>query len=215
MSKLSKGKSGRLTREQAAAQTRELLLASARTVFIEHGYQDSSIYEIAERAGRTIGALYAHFGNKEGIFLALWDRHFAEALDRYASWVAESGGQANLPTAAGEFWTRFLRQDPDVFRLFIEFWSHALRDQKLRERFMASLRRLHAAIATVIEKHQRALDVTLNVSPGEIAVVFEALVDGFALHKLADPDDIDDALLGRAFTWLVTGLLADTQPSAR
>jgi AcrR family transcriptional regulator len=207
----------RLSREESAAQTRELLLESARAVFVERGYQDSSIYEIAERAGRTIGALYSHFGGKEGVFLALWDRHFAEVLDRYGALLADAQGSSEQlpPGTAGDLWTQLLGQDPEIFRLFIEFWSHALREPELRPRFAQALRQLHTAIAAIVENYQQSFGLPLSVSASEVATVIEALVDGFSLHKLADPDRIDDSLLSRAFTWLAVGLVADTQRPAR
>lgn len=200
----------RLTRAEAAEQTRELLLESARDVFVEHGYQNSSIYEIAKRAGRTIGALYSQFGGKEGVFLALWDRDFARLLEGYTAQARGAADLGDVPAEAGEFWIEFLRRDPDLFRLFIEFWSHALREPELRPRFADSLRQLHAAVAKVIEEYQRAYGLSVAASPADVAVVIESLVDGFSLHKLADPEHVDSALLGRALGWLVRGLLAES-----
>lgn len=199
----------RLTRAEAAERTRELLLEGAREVFVEHGYQNSSIYEIAKRAGRTIGALYSHFGGKEGVFLALWDRDFARLLEGYAARARDSGDLGEAPAAAGEFWIEFLQRDADLFRLFIEFWSHALREPELRPRFADSLRQLNAAVAKVIEEYQRAYGLAVAVPSADVALVIEALVDGFSLHKLADPEHVDSALLGRALGWLVRGLLAE------
>ncbi|MGI5131816.1 TetR/AcrR family transcriptional regulator [Pseudonocardia sp. CA-107938] len=199
----------RMTRADAAGRTRELLLESAREVFVEHGYQSSSIYEIAKRAGRTIGALYSHFGGKEGVFLALWDRDFAQLLDGYRAQARGAGDLGDAPAEAGDFWIRFLQRDPDLFRLFVEFWSHALREPDLRPRFAESLRQLRAAVAEVIEQYQRTYGISVAAAPTDIALVIESLVDGFSLHKLADPEHVDSALLGRALGWMVQGLLAE------
>lgn len=200
----------RLTRAQAAERTRELLLESARAVFVEHGYQDSSIYEIAERAGRTIGALYSHFGGKEGVFLALWDGYFAGMLESYRAEFRPGGDLVKVAPEAGDFWIRFFDRDPDLFRLFIEFWAHAQRDPELRPRFAHSLRQLHEALAKVIEDYRRAAGMSVRASPAEAGLVIEALVDGFSLHRLADPERVDPTLLGRALTWLVLGMLAES-----
>jgi AcrR family transcriptional regulator len=199
----------RLTRAEAAERTRELLLESAREVFVEHGYQNSSIYEIAKRAGRTIGALYSHFGGKEGLFLTLWDRDLARLLDEYTTRARGERDLGDVTTQAGEFWIQFLRRDPDLFRLFIEFWSHALREPELRPRLADSLRQLHAAVAQVIEEYQRTYGISVTASPGDVALVIESLIDGFSLHKLADPERVDSALLGRALGWVIHGLLAE------
>ena len=70
---------------------------------------------------------------------------------------------------------------------------------------------MHATVGAIIESYQNAFGLSLGVSPDEAAIVFASLIDGFSLHKLADPDHVDDALLSRAFTWLAHGLLADAQ----
>lgn len=198
----------RVTRAESSAKTRELLLESARAVFIESGYQDASIYDIAGGAGRTIGALYSHFGGKEGVFLALWDLHFSHLLERYKARLPDAEGVFSAAQEVGELWIEFLRQDPEMFRLFMEFWSHALRDPLMHSRLSESLSELHTTIAALVRDYQRSLDLKLEASPEEVAIVLESLVDGFALHKLANPNDVDDALLSRAISWLAVGLIS-------
>lgn len=57
-----------------AARTRDDVLASARQLFAERGYHDVSVPEIAGAAGVTHGALYHHFGNKQGLFRAVFEQ---------------------------------------------------------------------------------------------------------------------------------------------
>jgi AcrR family transcriptional regulator len=51
--------------------TRERILDIALALFNEHGYDKTSLREIAERLGTTKAALYYHFERKEDILLAL------------------------------------------------------------------------------------------------------------------------------------------------
>ena len=60
----------RRTKEEAA-QTRQDLLAAALTIFSQKGYEAARLEDIAEMAGVTRGAIYFHFGNKAGLFMAL------------------------------------------------------------------------------------------------------------------------------------------------
>lgn len=60
----------RRTKEEAA-QTRQDLLAAALTVFSRKGYEAARLEDIAEIAGVTRGAIYFHFDNKAGLFMAL------------------------------------------------------------------------------------------------------------------------------------------------
>lgn len=63
---------GRTARRKARAdQTRADLLAAAARVIAEHGYEGATVDDIAADAGYTKGAVYAHFGSKEALFLTL------------------------------------------------------------------------------------------------------------------------------------------------
>ena len=53
------------------AQTRDRLLAAARTVFAEHGVEGASVEEICEAAGFTRGAFYSNFSSRSELVLAL------------------------------------------------------------------------------------------------------------------------------------------------
>ena len=53
------------------SDTREQILEVARDLFIEQGYDATSLREIAEKVGVTKAALYYHFTNKQDILRAL------------------------------------------------------------------------------------------------------------------------------------------------
>jgi len=55
----------------AAVSTRELILDVALDLFIDQGYEGTSLRQIAERLGVTKAALYYHFEAKEDILMAL------------------------------------------------------------------------------------------------------------------------------------------------
>ena len=59
------------TQQERRADTRQRLLTAARDVIAERGVAGASIDALAEAAERTSGALYAQFGNKDGLLLAL------------------------------------------------------------------------------------------------------------------------------------------------
>lgn len=55
----------------AMEETRATLLVTAREVFSERGYADTSMDDLTAQAGLTRGALYHHFGDKKGLLAAL------------------------------------------------------------------------------------------------------------------------------------------------
>jgi AcrR family transcriptional regulator len=66
-------KKERGARAKKAEETRLALIAAARKLFTERGYHAVGIRDFATEAGVTRGALYHHFGDKESIFLAVFD----------------------------------------------------------------------------------------------------------------------------------------------
>jgi AcrR family transcriptional regulator len=63
---------------------RAAFLEAAQEVFLEQGFEAASMSEIVRRAGGSLTTLYAQFGDKEGIFLAMLETRMKEvtaALD--------------------------------------------------------------------------------------------------------------------------------------
>jgi AcrR family transcriptional regulator len=82
-----KGSSGptRTGLERRAAQgaaTRSSLLQAARELFGSEGFADTSLDDVVARARVTKGALYHHFGSKEGLFAAVYEQVQHDVSDR-------------------------------------------------------------------------------------------------------------------------------------
>jgi AcrR family transcriptional regulator len=60
--------------EEQLKSTHERILDVALDLFLEKGYDKTSLREIAEQLGFSKAALYYHFASKDDIFLALHDR---------------------------------------------------------------------------------------------------------------------------------------------
>ena len=63
-------------------ETRATLVVTARRVFTEYGYADTSMDDLTAQAGLTRGALYHHFGDKKGLLLAVMEQIDAETDQR-------------------------------------------------------------------------------------------------------------------------------------
>lgn len=74
-------------------ETRAILLATARQVFCEQGYADTSMDEMTAQAGLTRGALYHHFGDKKGLLAAVTAQIDAE-MDARLQAISDSAQDA-------------------------------------------------------------------------------------------------------------------------
>lgn len=64
--------------EPKVPDTRMSLLQAALACFADHGFDNTSMRMIAEKAGRPLSLLSHHFGNKEGLYLEVF-KHLLEA----------------------------------------------------------------------------------------------------------------------------------------
>ena len=66
---------------------RHEILEGARKCFAEHGYEGATVRRLEEATGKSRGAIFHHFGDKENLFLAL----AREDAARMAEVVADNG----------------------------------------------------------------------------------------------------------------------------
>jgi AcrR family transcriptional regulator len=72
------------------ADTRELILGAAERLYAERGLDGVSLREITEAAGqRNNAAVHYHFGGRDGLVQALFDRRYAQLESRRAAMLSE------------------------------------------------------------------------------------------------------------------------------
>jgi AcrR family transcriptional regulator len=199
----------RRTRAEKSAQTRAELMASARQLFLRHGFHACSLEMVAEEAGFTIGAVYSRFGSKADLFLAILD----ERIDQLVAEVAQVAGlHQPIPEQAELLAGRrmaLLEREREWFPLVLEFWSHAARDERLRHEFGACHERLVGAYADLIEADYARLGLPLPLAPEVLARAVVAIGNGVALERLTDPARVPEGLLSTMAVAFLRGVTAD------
>lgn len=62
---------------------RDEMMDKAMMLFWQHGYEATSLAELAEATGAKAPTLYAEFTNKEGLFMAVLDRYMARFIAKH------------------------------------------------------------------------------------------------------------------------------------
>lgn len=70
-----------MTAPETRNASAEEVLRAALDLFARQGYGATTMRQIAQRAGTSLGNVYHHFRNKEEIFATLIDRYFQALLD--------------------------------------------------------------------------------------------------------------------------------------
>jgi AcrR family transcriptional regulator len=97
-----------------ASARRSQLVDIARTVFARHGYEATSVEEIAKRARVSKPIVYEHFGGKEGLYAVLVDREMEHVVARIAEAIGSGTARERVERAALAFLT-YVRDQPDGF----------------------------------------------------------------------------------------------------
>jgi AcrR family transcriptional regulator len=56
-------------------RTREAIISTAHTLFVEQGYHGTSMRQIALETGLALASIYNHFSGKEELFTAVFERY--------------------------------------------------------------------------------------------------------------------------------------------
>ena len=104
-------------REQTKAQNRAAIIAAAREVFAELGYDAAGVRDVIRRTDLASGTFYNYFADKEAVFRAVVDESAQEVRRRLRE--ARSGAQT-LEQFVGDAyraWFEFLVEDELMFEL--------------------------------------------------------------------------------------------------
>lgn len=120
------------TQEERRAETRALLIDAAADLFAHKGFHATSAEAVAAAAGRTTGALYDHFGGKDGLLVALLQLWVEQTI---VDVTASLEGATDLDGRLGALWQGIVRRDSETgdawLLLEFELWLHAVREPEV------------------------------------------------------------------------------------
>ena len=156
---------------------RRAFLETALTVFCERGYAGVNVNEIVQQAGGSLATLYAQFGNKDGLFVAVLDKCNA----RFAAALCPVADPA-LPLAEG---------------------LQRIGEHYLHEAMTARSRRFFRMIAAASGEFPDAARECLRIGPNRVVQIVADYIEARAVkERLIFTDTRDTAL---AFFALVRG----------
>jgi AcrR family transcriptional regulator len=192
----------RLTRQERKSQTRERLIDAAGAVFAQRGFEAATLDEVAAAAGYTKGAVYSNFASKTDLVVALLERRISSQSAQYSRRFEGM----DLATAA-----RAIEAQPEGMKLetkwivlAVEFWLHAMRDDKTRLLIAEQYERARTEVSTFLVASGYGRDGhEAPLSPRDMAIVIEALGTGLSLQAALDPEHVDIGLAGRVLVDLL------------
>lgn len=189
--KVETGEERTHTKVRDAEGARERILAASFRVVAENTINGTRVPAIAKEAGLSQGLIFYHFDSKENLLVCLLDW----LLQRFRGFEGVAGGKLveDLDSADGaalrQAFLRYLRylaeQEPDMSRVFYDFWVQAVaREGALRKTLKEQFRLYRLDVKQLIKRNNGdAADA--DVRAGLIVSLFEGMVIQLTLDQEA------------------------------
>lgn len=164
-------------RDKATAKKRQHILKAAMTCFIERGYHQTGVREIAKQAEISLGNLYNHFLGKPDVLAEIAKQEQSD-LEPFLSLLREEGPADQVLVRFIEAYLDYLAS-PAIAVLTLEITCEAIRNQEIADLFTGSRDALTQAMMELLGRGMR--DGTLRAVPDveEMAhIVLEAIESG-------------------------------------
>jgi AcrR family transcriptional regulator len=159
------------THHPRRSDTRRRIQDVALELFAEHGYEKTSLREIAERLDVTKAALYYHFKTKEDILVSVAD-DLVRPMDELIAWA---GSQPRTLATKQEVLRRYsdaLWGASELFR-FVQENQASVRDLSIGESFktrMTAMSRLLSTPEASLSAQVRCMTALFSLHAGIFAI---------------------------------------------
>jgi len=198
------------TQAERREATRGRIVESARCLFVERGFDDTTTAMILDDAGVSRGALYHHFDSKEGVFVAVLNSVTASLMSTSTVPIGQYGSRLDDLLAGCLDWLNNV-SSPDVATILLDQGPAVLGWRRSRDiddshSLQVLTSGIRAAVASgEIETSSVALTVQMvNAALSEVALALAHLPEEAV--SMCDARD--------AVTRLIRGLGADPLPPA-
>ena len=189
------------TQEERKTETRARLLAAAADLFAHKGFHAVSTEAVAEAADRTTGAVYAHFGGKDGLLLALLEEWRSKTVNEIE---AELDVTPHVDDRLLALWARFIAHGDEpagadradaMTLLEHELWLYAARQPEVADTLGARYDDDRADLGRGLTHFAQAEGAQLTLAIDQQSVLALGLLLGLAMQHRLDPTAVPPELV--------------------
>ena len=108
------------SRHRRGDATRADLLASARRLFSQRGFDGTSVRAITRQAGANLGAVTYHFGSKRGLYAAVLEQGLRPIAERVGEAAASAGTALERMLRVVQAYFEHFESHPDLPHLLLQ-----------------------------------------------------------------------------------------------
>ena len=186
------------------------ILAAAEAAFLEHGYDRTTVSEIATAAGFTKGAVYSNFGGKPELLRAVCAAHIDVIAD---SVTATFVGGDIRPAPTGDAARRVamaltaeIAGSSSWPALWTEFRTLAGHDPAVRLAYSELRIQLRAGVEERLRAHAGDLALPADADLAVAAILLLTVAHGLAVEHATAPEAVPTELIEDSLTRLIAGL---------
>jgi len=184
-----------------------LILQAALQCFVARGFHQTSMRDIAQAAGVSLGNLYNHFPGKEAIILAVAVAESEELAPLLQRLAASDGERAQVLVFLQDF--HALCRQPEWATLAVEVLAESARNPAVAEAFAANRRQLQTTLAEALQQVAQRERRRPVLPPALQAQVLLDAIESDALRRgLGEADGTEEASLDLGLLALLLGARA-------
>ncbi|MBH1494921.1 TetR/AcrR family transcriptional regulator [Stenotrophomonas maltophilia] len=184
-----------------------LILQAALQCFLAKGFHQTSMRDIAQAAGVSLGNLYNHFPGKEAIILAVAVAESEELAPLLQRLAASDGERTQVMAFLQDF--HALCRQPEWATLAVEVLAESARNPAVAEAFATNRRQLQQALGDALQRVAQRERRRPALAPALQAQVLLDAIESDALRRgLGEADGTDDASLDLGLLALLLGARA-------
>jgi AcrR family transcriptional regulator len=162
---------------------KEQILAAAWDCFVEKGYQETTMREIARRLGASTGVIYTYFQGKEEVLEAI----LAQSLERNRRRFDDAGRSVATAGAIRELFSSYLECCPVAVlkrsaQGNIGLWAEALKQKGIGRTVSTYLTGLRDSIAGIVRSSIERAQMPAGTDPNLVAGFYLAFYLGLELE---------------------------------
>jgi AcrR family transcriptional regulator len=180
-------------REQRRLEHQDLsraqLLDAAEEIFGRKGFHDTTLKEVADRAGFSVGSVYSFFDNKDHLFGQVYLRRADEFMPGLRDVVGAPGSALDVLYEVVTFQVQFFRDHPHFGRLYLFHSGHVFSTDAMPPFDPAIVANFEEAMdlqSALFDRGQRAGELRAG-DPGVLSRLFSGLVAAYQETMILTP----------------------------
>lgn len=171
-----------MTPTSSSGKKEQALRASARALFSQKGFKDTTISDITDRAGMAVGTFYLYFNSKDQLFMNIFLEENTRLKKRIMESINPQGRPMQVMQEMMGMNQQGMRDNPILRHWYDRELFEKIEKKYRQEQGLDQLNFLYSSFTNLIEGWQAAGKMRSDMDSGMIMALFTAIIL-LDLHK--------------------------------